>query len=313
MLGRKLHIRNTFFRMLPNPTFYHWDKKFFSLRRLLTAFKANIDDNDLIPHPTSHIENLKKQAEVVVETCRRTRKQRGDGSFDLKLFCALDDAIDFCDEFLTRTPGEEKNNLKIIEVVVREHFQLVLHMVNEEEAPEAPGLDDVRSVATSKHEVPSFEDLNAASPEQKQEKFMDLYFSSVLPTVRKRCTRTLRHAARTFLAPHEGRAPAKPKAGATVNIPSRTPTPTPGLPVLQVEGGNQGSPSSSSSSSLSTREELGMSNSNIISANEDEITEIWCTLVFRMLCWLLLHDFHKNDIQLAKSEQWGSRLPVYIA
>ncbi len=39
---------------------------------------------------------------------------------------------------------------------------------------------------------------------------------------------------------------------------------------------------------------------------------IWCTLVFRMLCWLLLHDFDKKDIQLSKNELMGNRLPVYI-
>jgi hypothetical protein len=43
--------------------------------------------------------------------------------------------------------------------------------------------------------------------------------------------------------------------------------------------------------------------------------EIWCRLVLRMLCWLMLHDFNKRDVQLydsPKSELLGSRLPVYI-
>lgn len=39
---------------------------------------------------------------------------------------------------------------------------------------------------------------------------------------------------------------------------------------------------------------------------------IWCALVFRMLCWLSLHDFDKRDIQLPKSEMIGSRLPAFI-
>lgn len=43
-----------------------------------------------------------------------------------------------------------------------------------------------------------------------------------------------------------------------------------------------------------------------------QITEIWCTLVFRMLCWLQLHDFHKMDIQVSKSDTYASRIPVYI-
>ena len=47
--------------------------------------------------------------------------------------------------------------------------------------------------------------------------------------------------------------------------------------------------------------------------HDEKTTNIWCTLVLRMLCWLLLHDFHKKDVQISKSELLGSRLPVYIA
>ncbi|KAM7211867.1 hypothetical protein V8F06_012742 [Rhypophila decipiens] len=39
---------------------------------------------------------------------------------------------------------------------------------------------------------------------------------------------------------------------------------------------------------------------------------IWCALMFRMICWLLLHDFDKKDKQLPKSELMGSRLSVFI-
>lgn len=39
---------------------------------------------------------------------------------------------------------------------------------------------------------------------------------------------------------------------------------------------------------------------------------IWFALVFRMICWLLLHDFDKKDVQLPKSELMGSRLSVFI-
>ncbi|KAK4188922.1 hypothetical protein QBC35DRAFT_450834 [Podospora australis] len=48
------------------------------------------------------------------------------------------------------------------------------------------------------------------------------------------------------------------------------------------------------------------------SANKDRREIIWCALVFRMICWLLLHDFDKKDVQLSKSELMGSRLPVFI-
>ncbi|KAH8880991.1 hypothetical protein GQ53DRAFT_889219 [Thozetella sp. PMI_491] len=39
---------------------------------------------------------------------------------------------------------------------------------------------------------------------------------------------------------------------------------------------------------------------------------IWGVLVIRMLCWLLLHDFHPKDLQISKSGVFNSRRPVFI-
>lgn len=41
--------------------------------------------------------------------------------------------------------------------------------------------------------------------------------------------------------------------------------------------------------------------------------DIWCTLVFRSICWLMLHDFHPMDVQTPKSDLYGSEVPVFIA
>lgn len=40
---------------------------------------------------------------------------------------------------------------------------------------------------------------------------------------------------------------------------------------------------------------------------------IWSGLVFRMICWLLLHNFHQNDVQLLDYERDRSNMWVYIA
>ena len=45
---------------------------------------------------------------------------------------------------------------------------------------------------------------------------------------------------------------------------------------------------------------------------DDPRDNIWCTLVFRMLVWLLLHDFDERDVQISKSELLGNQLRVYI-
>jgi hypothetical protein len=44
----------------------------------------------------------------------------------------------------------------------------------------------------------------------------------------------------------------------------------------------------------------------------DEKTSIWITLLFRMLYWLLLHDFDRVDLKIVPLDLRGSRMPVYI-
>ena len=51
---------------------------------------------------------------------------------------------------------------------------------------------------------------------------------------------------------------------------------------------------------------------NVSKAVNDERNSIWITLVFRMLYWLLLHDFDRVDLKIVPSDLKGSRMPVYI-
>jgi hypothetical protein len=51
----------------------------------------------------------------------------------------------------------------------------------------------------------------------------------------------------------------------------------------------------------------------LLDENEAELRNtIWISLIFRMLCWLLLHDFDKADIKIVPSDLKGSRMPVFI-
>lgn len=59
----------------------------------------------------------------------------------------------------------------------------------------------------------------------------------------------------------------------------------------------------------------GMVYSNGASQSKAEIAKrnvIWISLIFRMLCWLLLHDFNKEDVMIVPSDLKGSRMPVFI-
>jgi hypothetical protein len=39
---------------------------------------------------------------------------------------------------------------------------------------------------------------------------------------------------------------------------------------------------------------------------------IWISLIFRMLCWFLLHEFDQADIKIVPADLKDSRMPVYI-
>jgi hypothetical protein len=55
------------------------------------------------------------------------------------------------------------------------------------------------------------------------------------------------------------------------------------------------------------------SNKRPLSREEKEQRNtVWISLIFRMLCWLLLHDFDKSDNKIVPSDLKGSRMPVYI-
>jgi hypothetical protein len=47
-------------------------------------------------------------------------------------------------------------------------------------------------------------------------------------------------------------------------------------------------------------------------SEREQRNTIWIALTFRMLCWLLLHDFDKSDVKIVPSDLKGSRMPVYI-
>jgi len=45
---------------------------------------------------------------------------------------------------------------------------------------------------------------------------------------------------------------------------------------------------------------------------KEERISLWVTLIFRMLCWFLLHDFDPEDVKIVPSNLRGSRILVYI-
>jgi hypothetical protein len=55
------------------------------------------------------------------------------------------------------------------------------------------------------------------------------------------------------------------------------------------------------------------SNKKPLSKEDKEMRNtIWISLIFRMLCWLLIHDFDKADVKMVPSDLRGSRMPIFI-
>ncbi|TAQ87940.1 hypothetical protein B7494_g3749 [Chlorociboria aeruginascens] len=57
---------------------------------------------------------------------------------------------------------------------------------------------------------------------------------------------------------------------------------------------------------------LGLDNRPLSREEKEKRNMIWISLIFRMLCWLLLHDFDRADVMIVPSDLLGSRMPVYM-
>ncbi|KAK3937947.1 hypothetical protein QBC46DRAFT_174484 [Diplogelasinospora grovesii] len=310
MLGKTLHIRGSYFRVLPNPTPYHWDKKFFSMRKLVKEYHKRIADPEAMDPNDEQIQKLVNLSKKVDNELGRDVNSKLPG-YSASLLDTLHDALDDCDGFLKGSTRD------LVLMVLREHFQEILKMINnpDDEAygdgssTQAEYDDDAASQKKSK--ARRFDELSAASPEERQEKFMDIYFYIVLDQVRERAVQSFRRRTTTQYAPstHE-REPSLDSTYTGLQVFSAPATPaarptSPRPPPSAVQ----------ESSKTVPQVHIQPPNTRVMDtgAIDAQATAIWATLVFRMLCWLILHDFQKKDVQIPKSELLGSRLPVYIA
>ncbi|ETS77267.1 hypothetical protein PFICI_11141 [Pestalotiopsis fici W106-1] len=228
MLGKILHVKDSFFRTVPNPTFYQWDVRYFNMSEALKAFSAEIHTNPSLKQFNPSLARLRTQVENVKTILEKLgQADRQQKVVNAEYLQSLHSALETCDEYLE----EKQPNARRI---LSKHIQIILLCLNPKY-----GKDEDKANHEDKDVIDAFTKLNSAQPGDKEKELIRLYFSHVLRKIR----------------------------------------------------GNG-------------------------DASEHSVvvdTEMWCTLVFRSLCWLALHDFHKNDRQpKGKSELMGSRLPVYI-
>lgn len=126
MLGQRFHIRNTAFRMLPNPTPYSWDKNLFDLPQLVKEHWSRIWDSDISRTRIPQIETLEDITRSVIKALHIDKLSSALG-YSANLLERLDDAIDKFDTYLEL----ETCDPDLVSLVIREHLQEVLKMLND--------------------------------------------------------------------------------------------------------------------------------------------------------------------------------------
>ncbi|CCF46100.1 modin [Colletotrichum higginsianum] len=243
---------------------------------------------------------------------------------------ALHGAIAAADDMLKAREQE------IVLDVLRRHLQEVLAAINNN--PDSGG-------ASSRQGSVSFGHLLGIPLEMRESRFMDTYFKRILWRVvgsaknsRREdevVSQAIHEDTEKRLSRHENGQSQAGNAAAFVSSPSpetSSPTEPPtaaGSPIESPAVESIPTPGISKRGSWPQRVETELhkrtdaARMNTIAEQPDWTTTatkhvemqraaVWYTLVFRMICWLMLHDFDKKDVQLPKSELIGNRQTVFI-
>lgn len=347
MFAKNFHINNSSFTYIPNPTPDRWDKRAVSMWKVLAAFRTQID----MPLAGGHrnptiLRLLKHHCDEVLE-----HHTEGDGAERLLCLRVLHLALCDADEILTgivqdrqtsgdSTPVDEKESevtteehqrarKEIVQDVARSHFQEVLKELNERDdkgsenqSLHVPDRVSPRHSRVVDATTARFEDMDDVPADERQQMLMEVYFE----VIRRRVVPVASMSAERRASLAGGRSSSVPSrrpsdAGRT----NSRPVSVHASPLVQVVTATHSGHLGDEGINVDKRGRQGHVNDNhgkpemasklstplaLLPVSHDDI---WCTLVFRMICWLMMHDFHKLDRQVPKSELLGSRMPVYIS
>lgn len=359
MLSQSFHIEDSIFTYIPNPTPDRWDKRSLSLVKMLESYEQLVQTT--LPGVTRNVPILRKINYHIREIL--THQMIQDIAEQLRFLKALHAAINDCDEILTgKTRGSQSVPIppttsgprrsfgnaegdrqgfrrQMVLDVLRSHLQEVLRLLNDRDdrntdnqslsadwAPSSPVASRFPD-GVPRPPPPKFEDMDAASPDDRQHKFMEVYFEVVRRKVVPYATSSTDRRASIVGAPpgygFRRAGTGRTQASSIREGAHATNTPMPPLPSTGPENGTLAAPSVRSGingslnedadSGIDPKDEPEPPVEESLSREEVSHDDVWCTLVFRMICWLMLHDFHKLDVQVSKSDLLGSRMPVYIA
>ncbi|KAH6886821.1 hypothetical protein B0T10DRAFT_515656 [Thelonectria olida] len=272
MVGKMLHVQDTVFRMIPNPTVFYWDPTSFSLPTLMGEFISSLKvlQSEECMKDSQHLDQILRWADEEKFSLVRASTsnlydfgQKINGAKLINELNHLRAGIDVCDGYFNQM------KFSMVRKVVCAHLQEVLNCLNEKDDNDASSKDHSKKDDPEQGEddgQTTIHDIDSAFREDKESLLVEMYFS----TIRQNVVRIVRKQDWMSKQIQARRPPGRKEE---VTATKATPTEA---------------------------------------VTERQVNEIWCTLVFRMLCWLQLHDFHKMDIQVSKSDAYASRIPVYI-
>lgn len=342
MLSRTYHIPDSSFTFIPNPTIDRWDKRSLRLFELLEAFHHAINGEQSQGKLQSLI--VKYINKKLQEILQHYPHRKDGGHRRLHFLGLLHSAVDDADEILTGRPRSLDGKVEeyvpgaddrkeMVQLVLRAHLQEVLKLLNERDVPmtdtQAPQVTESTPDGVTTNPLIRFDAMDDASPDERQIKFMEVYFQVVRPAVVDAVARST--ARRASIASRRRASIISRRASSLTDF--REPKPTNLLvePMHRRPGSSRSAqasfnhPRNSLALGSDTRSQIGEgSNNGSTNGDDDDLRmplmgvppsheDLWCTLVFRMICWLTLHDIHRLDVQIGKSELWGSRMPVYIS
>ena len=361
MISRNYHIHDSSFTFIPNPTIDRWDKRSLSLLRLLQSFHLSLHkEQDKGRLQSVIVEHLQNKVSDVLEYYPDSKY---GGHKRLHFLRILHSAVDNAEEILTGRSVDpyEKTNAdmsdankrrEMVQLVLRAHLQEVLKLLNERDVTtsdtQAPQVTESAPDGVTTYPLIRFDAMDDASPDEREYKFMEVYFQVVRPLVLNGVAQsTIRRAdiARSCASIRTRRSGAanRPHSSAK-SFPERKANNFLTEPLRARPGSSQSAlptygekrNSLALGSELASQSGEDNSNAEENSAEDDRNgntnfngedntlrmplkdvppshEDLWVTLVFRMICWLMLHDFNRLDVQIGKSELWGSRMPVYIS
>lgn len=318
MLAGSLHIKDSAFRALPNPTQHRWETTSHSLKLMMKAFFCQLNESRILIRDASTDSHTfiqrkihRRAHEILEHICQSPDVTDNTPDIyrapDIYLVNLLHESVADTTEILTaynpRASPELPvgtfttkltlfDRIKDPQSILPEEREIFVSSNNRRKLTLLTLRSHIQVVlaglnegTTSETQVdfrdgdasappPAWDELDHLPPELKQAKLMEIYFRIVRPKVVTEVERSTGDL--------DASLPAQRHDHSTSTV-------------IDDESGGD------------------LNNVPLWKLETVSCEDIWYTLVFRSICWLMLHNFHPDDVQIPKSDLFGSRLPVYIA